>query len=79
MLETISLGKVIGRCEGAEVGLETINVESLDNTSVEMSTGNIVLVMSKGAVSFDVEEDEVTRLVDVLCCSVSGGNSLELN
>ena len=27
----------------------------------------------------DVEEDEVTRLVDVLCSRVSGGDSLELN
>ena len=45
MLKTISLGEVFCRCEGPEVGLEAINVELLDNTGVEMPTGNVVLVM----------------------------------
>ena len=45
MLKTISLGKVFGRCEGTEVGLEAINVELLDYTGVKVSIGNIVLVM----------------------------------
>ena len=45
MLKTISLGEAFSRCEGTEVGLETINVELLDNTGVEVSTSNIVLVM----------------------------------
>ena len=45
MLKTISLGEVFSGCEGTEVGLEAINVELLNYTGVEVSTGNIVLVM----------------------------------
>ena len=87
MLKAISLGKVFSRCEGAEVGLEAIDMELLDDTGVEVATGNIVLVMFEHFVgtakrsselggqegflgSTDVEENEVTRLVDVLCCRV---------
>ncbi len=87
MLKTIGLGEVFSGCEGAEVGLEAINMELLNNTGVEVSTGHIVLVMFEYFVgttegsselggqegllgSTDVEENEVTRLVDVLCCRV---------
>ena len=45
MLKTISLGEFFGRCKGAEVGLEATNVELLDYTGVEVSTGKIVLMM----------------------------------
>ena len=96
MLKTISLGEVFGRCEGTEVGLEAINVELLDNTGVEVPTGNIVLVMLEhfigaaerssklgGQEGFlgatDVEENEVTRLVDILCCRIGGRDALELD
>ena len=87
MLKAICLGKVFSRCEGAEVGLEAINMELLNNTGVEVATGNIVLVMFEHFVgtakrsselcrqesllwSTDVKENEVTKLVDVLCCRV---------
>ncbi len=87
MLKAIGLGEVFSRCEGTEVGLETINVELLNDTGVEVATGNIVLVMLEHFIgttergselsrqegllgSTNVEEDEVTRLVDVLCCRV---------
>ena len=85
MVKTISLGEVFSGCEGTEVGLETINVELLNDTGVEMATGNIVLVMLEHFIgtaerssklggqegllgSTYVEENEVTRLVDVVCC-----------
>ena len=45
MLKTISLSEVFSGCEGTEVGLEAINVELLNYTGVEVSTGNIILVM----------------------------------
>ena len=87
MLKAISLGEVFSRCEGTEVGLEANDMELLDDTGVEVATGNIVLVMFEHFVgttegsselcgqegllgSTDVEENEVTRLVDVLCCRV---------
>ena len=71
-------------------------MELLNNTGVEVTTGNIVLVMFEHFVgtterscelggqegllgSTDVEEDEVTRLVDVLCGRVGGRDVLELN
>ena len=64
-------------------------MELLDNTGVEMPTGNVVLVMLENFIgtaersselgrqegflgTTDVEEHEVTRLVDVLCCRVGG-------
>ena len=87
MLKTISLGEIFSRCEGTEVGLEAIHVELLNYTGVEVSTGNVVLVMFEHFIgtaersselgrqegflgSTDVEENEVTRLVDILCCRV---------
>ncbi len=96
MLETTSLGEVFGRSEGTEVGLEAINVELLNYTGVEVSTGNIVLVMLEHFIgtaerssklgwqegplgSTDVEENEVTRLVDVLCCRVGRRDALEVD
>ena len=89
MLKTISLGEVFGRGEGTEVGLKAINMELLNYTGVEVSAGNIVLVMLEhfiGAAersselggqegllgSTYVKKNEVTRLVDVLCCRVGG-------
>jgi hypothetical protein len=58
MLEAIGLSKVFSTIEGAEVRLEAINMEELNDTGIEMAAGNIILVMlqhfkgKKGAVSF---------------------------
>lgn len=66
----------------------------LNNTSVEVAAGNIVLVMLEHFIgtfewccelvgqevflgTTDVEQDEVTRLVDVLSQGISGGDSFE--
>jgi len=45
VLETISLSKFEGCGASTEEGLESIDVELLDDTSVEMTAGDIVLVM----------------------------------
>ena len=96
ILKAISLGEVFSRCECTEVGLQTINMELLNYTGVEVSTGNIVLVMLEHFIgtaersrklggqegllgSTYVEENEVTRLVDVLCCRVGGRDTLEFD
>ena len=45
VLKIIGLGKVFGTGEGTEVGLEAISMEELDDISIELATGNIILVM----------------------------------
>ena len=45
MLENIGLSKVFSTGEGSEVRLEAINMEKLDDASIEMATGNIILVV----------------------------------
>ena len=94
MLETIGVSKFFSTGEGTEVRLEAINMEELDDTSIEMATGNIILVMLQAFVgafegcnklggqeiflrTTDVEEDEVTRLIDVLGSRVSRRDTLE--
>ena len=39
------MGEVFSRCKGSKVRLKTINMELLYDTSVEVTTGNIVLDM----------------------------------
>jgi hypothetical protein len=94
MLETISLSKFFSTGEGTEVRLEAINMEELDDTGVEMATGDIILVLFEDFIgafercselggqeiylrTADVEEDEVTRLIDVLGSRVGRGDALE--
>ncbi len=45
MLESISLCKGLGTGGSTEVGLEAINMELLNDTSVEVTASNIILVM----------------------------------
>ena len=45
MLETIGLSKVFSTVEGAEVRLEAIDMEDLNDAGIEMATGNIIFVM----------------------------------
>ncbi len=45
MLESIGLSKVFSTFEGAEVRLETLNMEELNDSGIEMATGNVILVM----------------------------------
>jgi len=45
VLETIGLGKVFGTVEGTKVRLETINMEELNDTGIEMAASDIILVM----------------------------------
>ena len=45
VLETIGLSKVFGTGEGTKVRLEAVNMEELNDTGIEMATGNIILVM----------------------------------
>ena len=94
MLETIGLGKILGTGNGTEEGFETINVEQLDDSGIEVTTGNIVLVLLEDFVgtfvgcselcrqevilgASDVEEDEITSLIDVLSSWVGGRDALE--
>ena len=94
VLETIGLSKFFGTGEGTKVGLETVNMEELNDAGIEVATGNIIFVLLQDFIrtfegcgelrgqeiflrTADVEENKVTRLVDVLCGRVSGGHTLE--
>ena len=45
VLETIRLSKIFGAGKGAKVRLEAINMKELNDTGIEMSAGNLILVM----------------------------------
>ena len=79
MLETIGLSKFLGTGKGTKVRLKAVNVEELNDTGIEVATGNIILVGCgelSGQEIFlratDVEKNEVARLVDVQGVRVGG-------
>jgi len=94
MMKTISLSKFEGCGASTEEGLESIDVELLNDTRVVVTADDIILVMLEYFVrafvrsrklgweeillrTAGIEEDEVSRLVDVLCGRVCGRNTLE--